>query len=112
MSAAANQMSLAAAGQSQSPEGKVVIAASQIYAAYLLPPILAKLRLAHPGIIVEIVASTRASNLLRRDADIAIRNSPRLNRTWSPGRSATSPPGSMPRRPISRGLAILKRPTT
>lgn len=74
MAEAANQMSLAAAGQSQSPEGKVVIAASEIYAAFLLPPILAKLRQAHPGIIVEIVASTRASNLLRREADIAIRN--------------------------------------
>lgn len=74
MGEAANRMSLVAAGQSQSPEGKVIIAASEIYAAFLLPPILAKLRETHPGIIVEIVASARTSNLLRREADIAIRN--------------------------------------
>jgi DNA-binding transcriptional LysR family regulator len=74
MGEAANRMSLAAAGQSQSIEGKVVIAASDVYAAFLLPPILAKLRQAQPGIEVEIVVSTKASDLLRREADIAIRN--------------------------------------
>jgi DNA-binding transcriptional LysR family regulator len=74
MGEAANRMSLAAASQSQSIEGKVVIAASDVYAAFLLPPILAKLRHAQPGIEVEIVVSTKASDLLRREADIAIRN--------------------------------------
>jgi DNA-binding transcriptional LysR family regulator len=74
MGEAANRMSLSAAGQSQSIEGKVVIAASDVYAAFLLPPILAKLRQAQPGIAVEIVVSTKASDLLRREADIAIRN--------------------------------------
>ena len=74
MGEAANRMSLSAAGQSQSIEGKVVIAASDVYAAFLLPPILAKLRQAQPGIEVEIVVSTKASDLLRREADIAIRN--------------------------------------
>ena len=74
MGEAANRMSLVAAGQSHSVEGKVVIAASDVYAAFLLPPILAKLRRTHPGIEVEIVASTKASDLRRREADIAIRN--------------------------------------
>ena len=74
MGEAANRMSLASAGQSQSVEGKVVIAASEIYAAFLLPPILAKLRKVQPGIEIEIVVSTKASDLLRREADIAIRN--------------------------------------
>jgi DNA-binding transcriptional LysR family regulator len=74
MGEAANRMSLSAAGQSQSIEGKVVIAASEVYAAFLLPPILTKLRQAQPGIEVEIVVSTKASDLLRREADIAIRN--------------------------------------
>jgi DNA-binding transcriptional LysR family regulator len=44
MGEVANRMSLAAAGQSQPIEGKVVIAASDVYADFLLPPILAKLR--------------------------------------------------------------------
>ena len=74
MGDAANRMSLAAAGQSQSIAGKVSIAASDIHAAFLLPPILAKLRVAEPAIQVEIVASAKASDLLRREADIAIRN--------------------------------------
>jgi DNA-binding transcriptional LysR family regulator len=74
MGDAANRVSLTAAGQSQSIEGTVSIAASEVYAAILLPPIVAKLRQAEPGIRIEIVASTKASDLQRREADIAIRN--------------------------------------
>jgi DNA-binding transcriptional LysR family regulator len=76
MGDAANRVSLTAAGQSQSIEGTVCIAASEIHAALVLPPILAKLRRAEPGIHIELVASTRASDLRRREADIALRNFP------------------------------------
>ncbi|MFQ5624080.1 MAG: LysR substrate-binding domain-containing protein, partial [Paracoccaceae bacterium] len=62
------------AGQSQSIEGKICIAASAVYAAFLLPPIVGKLRAAEPGIEIEIVTSNTASDLRRREADIAIRN--------------------------------------
>jgi len=74
MGDAANRVSLSAAGQSQSIEGTVCIAASETYAAILLPPIIAKLRRAEPGIDIEIVTSNKASDLRRREADIAIRN--------------------------------------
>ncbi len=74
MGEAANRVSLSAAGHSQSIEGKVSISASEIYSAFLLPPILERLRASHPGIHVEIVASNLASDLRRREADIAIRN--------------------------------------
>jgi DNA-binding transcriptional LysR family regulator len=74
MGDAANRVSLTAAGQSQSIEGSISIAASETYAAILLPPIIAKLRRAEPGIQIEIVASAKASDLRRREADIAIRN--------------------------------------
>lgn len=74
MGAAANRVSLAAAGQSQSITGTICIAASDVHAALLLPPILAKLRRTHPGIAIELVASSKASDLRRREADIAIRN--------------------------------------
>ncbi len=74
MGDAANRVSLSAAGRSQSIEGTVCIAASETYAAILLPPIIAKLRLAEPGINIEIVTSNKASDLRRREADIAIRN--------------------------------------
>ncbi|MEO8242111.1 MAG: LysR family transcriptional regulator [bacterium] len=74
MGDAANRMSLAAAGQSLSIAGKVSIAASDVHAAFLLPPILARLRVAEPAIEIEIVASAKASDLRRREADIALRN--------------------------------------
>ena len=74
MGDAANRVALTVAGQSQSIEGTICIAASEIHAAILLPPIIAKLRLTQPGIHVEIVASTKPSDLKRREADIAIRN--------------------------------------
>lgn len=74
MGEAASRMSLTALGQSQSIEGKICIAASETYAAVVLPPIIAKLRLMEPGIDVEIVVSNTASDLRRREADIAIRN--------------------------------------
>lgn len=74
MGDAAGRVSLAAAGQSQSIEGTICIAASETHAAMLLPPVIMKLRARHPGIHIEIVASSRASNLRRREADIALRN--------------------------------------
>jgi DNA-binding transcriptional LysR family regulator len=74
MGTAANRVSLAASGQSQTIEGTIRIAASEVHAAMLLPPIIARLRQAEPGIHIEILASSVSSDLLRREADIAIRN--------------------------------------
>jgi DNA-binding transcriptional LysR family regulator len=74
MGEAAGRVSLAATGQSQSIEGTIRITASEAYAAFVLPPIVAALRREAPGITVEIVASNALSDLRRREADIAIRN--------------------------------------
>ena len=74
MGNAANQVSLTASGQIQSVEGNVCISASEVYAAYILPPIIAKLRQMEPKIQVEIIASNETSDLRRREADIALRN--------------------------------------
>lgn len=74
MGDAAGRVSLAALGQSQALEGSISISASETYAAVLLPPIIAKLRIAEPGIQVEIVVANHASDLLRREADIALRH--------------------------------------
>lgn len=74
MGEAANRVSLTAAGQSDAIEGKVCIAASEVYAAHLLPAILKKLRNEEPGINIEVVTSNAPSDLRRREADIAIRN--------------------------------------
>ncbi|UPY37777.1 LysR family transcriptional regulator [Sediminicoccus sp. KRV36] len=74
MGEAATRFSLAAAGRSQSIAGSIRITASEVYSAHLLPPIIMRLRALHPGIEVEIVASNSRTDLLRREADIAIRN--------------------------------------
>jgi DNA-binding transcriptional LysR family regulator len=74
MGDAANRFSLAANGQSQTLEGTICITASEVHAAFLLPPIIKKLRLAEPGIKVEIIASNAVSDLRKREADIAIRS--------------------------------------
>ena len=74
MGEAAGRVSLAASGHTQSVEGSICITASEIYSAFVLAPIVAKLRRSHPGITVEIVATNAAIDLKRREADIAIRN--------------------------------------
>lgn len=53
--------------------GVVRVTASQVAAVWLLPPLLAEFQAAEPGIAVELVASNALSNLLRREADIAVR---------------------------------------
>jgi DNA-binding transcriptional LysR family regulator len=53
--------------------GTVRLTASQPVACFLLPPILAKLRQALPAIQIELEVSNQVSNLLQREADIAVR---------------------------------------
>lgn len=74
MSQAALQFSLAATGQSQELEGSVVISASQLDAAMRLPKIIADLCREEPRITIEVIVTNEASDLLRREADIAIRS--------------------------------------
>ncbi|MCB9538050.1 MAG: LysR family transcriptional regulator [Myxococcales bacterium] len=74
MGEAATRVSLAATGQSQSIDGNVCVTASEVIATHLLPPIVARLRAAHPGITIDIVASNAQADLRRREADIALRN--------------------------------------
>lgn len=62
-----------AAGSAETVSGTVRITASAIVSAFVLPPILARFAASEPDIEVEIVASDAVQNLLRRDADIAIR---------------------------------------
>ncbi|MDX8479341.1 LysR family transcriptional regulator [Mesorhizobium sp. VK24D] len=69
----ANAFSLLALGSVEAIEGTVRIAASEVVAACVLPEMTARLGEEEPGIEVEIVASNQVENLLRRDADIAIR---------------------------------------
>ncbi|WP_373355192.1 LysR family transcriptional regulator [Pseudoroseicyclus sp. CXY001] len=74
MGAAASRLSMAAYGQNAGMEGRVTISVSEVYAGLVLPPILARLHAAEPRIEIELVATMGVSDLLSREADIAIRN--------------------------------------
>ena len=63
----------AASGIGQATQGTVRITASETMGAEVLPPMLSRLRLAYPGLEFELVLSNSVDNLLRRDADIAVR---------------------------------------
>lgn len=53
--------------------GTVRISASEIVGVEVLPPILAGLQAAHPGLNFELVLSNKVQDLLRREVDIAVR---------------------------------------
>jgi DNA-binding transcriptional LysR family regulator len=69
----AARFSRLASGAGQVVQGRVRLSASQPVACFLLPPILARMRLALPDVVVELVVSNSVSNLLMREADMALR---------------------------------------
>ncbi len=74
MASGANMLSLAASGKSQSIEGKVLITASELMSAFILPPILNELGQKAPALEIDVVADNGVRDLMRREADIAIRH--------------------------------------
>ena len=73
MEAAALQLARSGSGSQKQVKGTVRVTASQPVACYLMPPILSDMRRALPEIQVELESSNVVSNLLRREADIAVR---------------------------------------
>ena len=74
MGDAANKLSLVSSSKSESLEGNIAITATEMMAVFILPPLIQKLRKLEPGISIELISSNQASDLIRREADIAIRN--------------------------------------
>lgn len=73
MASAASALARAASGQAEEERGAVRITASEMIGTQVLPSILTDFRRAHSRIDVELVISNRSQDLLRRDADIAVR---------------------------------------
>jgi len=73
METAALALNRTLSGAQSHAAGSVRITASVPVAVHLLPAVLTGMRQALPDIQVELVASNQVSNLLRREADIAIR---------------------------------------
>ncbi|MEX0277770.1 MAG: LysR family transcriptional regulator [Ruegeria sp.] len=74
MADVANRISITATGQSKTIEGLVRITASDVMAAYQLPPILKQIRLIAPRLEIDVVAANDLQDIQRREADIAIRH--------------------------------------
>jgi DNA-binding transcriptional LysR family regulator len=73
MAKAASRLRLAALGREEQLHGSVRVTASRAVAAHLLPPTLAALRREEPGFQLDLVASDHLEDLLRGDADLALR---------------------------------------
>lgn len=73
MATAADNLLRTASGERDEARGTVRLTASDIVGTFVLPPMLAAFREAHSGIVIELSLSTRNENLLRREADIAVR---------------------------------------
>jgi DNA-binding transcriptional LysR family regulator len=62
-----------ASGEAGEARGTIRITASDVMGAEVLPAILADFREQHPGVVIELVLTNQTEDLLRRDADIAVR---------------------------------------
>jgi DNA-binding transcriptional LysR family regulator len=74
MASAAGALRRAASGEAVEERGAVRVTASEMIGVEVLPPAFASFREAHPRIDVELVLSNRTADLLRREADVAVRN--------------------------------------
>ena len=73
MANAADALQRAASGEAEDDRGTVRVTASEMIGGEVLPSVLSAFREAHPRVIVELVLSNRSEDLLRREADIAVR---------------------------------------
>ena len=73
MAATAAALERTASGEAEDERGTVRLTASDVIGAEVLPAILARFREAHPAIAIELVLTNLNDDLLRREADIAVR---------------------------------------
>jgi len=73
LAATSAAMMRAASGHAETVRGTVRVSAGEIVGAEILPPLFAVLRQRHPDLEIELVLSNAVDNLLRREADIAVR---------------------------------------
>ena len=73
MDSTAAALERTAASQGAGVRGTVRISASDMVGVEVLPPIITRLREAHPGLKIELVLTNRVQDLLHREADIAVR---------------------------------------
>ena len=73
MAATARAMARAVSAARDAERGTVRITASDVMGVEVLPPMLASLRARRPGLRIELALGNAAQDLVRRDADVAVR---------------------------------------
>lgn len=73
MASAAQAALREASGEADAVAGAIRLTASEVIGAEVLPELLADFHEQHPGVVIELVLSNRAEDLLHREADIAVR---------------------------------------
>lgn len=73
MAATAAAMRRVADSHGAGVRGTVRLTASEVVGVEVLPPVLAQLRATHPELRIELVLSNAVDDLLRREADVAVR---------------------------------------
>lgn len=74
MAAAAAALLRRASGDADAMRGRIRLTASTFLGGAVLPDLLAGFHAAHPDVGLELSLSDRTEDLLRRDADLAVRN--------------------------------------
>jgi DNA-binding transcriptional LysR family regulator len=54
-------------------EGTIRLSVPEVFGSHLLPPILTRFQQTYPHVALELIATNSTNNLLRREADIAVR---------------------------------------
>jgi DNA-binding transcriptional LysR family regulator len=73
MATAARAIARTASGPAEAERGTVRVSASEVVGAEVLPPMLATLAEAAPALRVELALTNRSEDILRREADVAVR---------------------------------------
>src|SRR5580704_10599331 len=73
MAAVAEALVRSASAPSDAERGTVRVTCSEVVGVEVLPPMVADLRRAHPQLQIELSLSNANEDLLRRDADVAVR---------------------------------------
>ena len=74
MGMAADRAALTASAQRSDISGRVRITASDIFSTTFVPQMVVEVRKRAPALVIDVVATNDISDLMRREADIAIRN--------------------------------------
>lgn len=73
MAASAGEIASAITRDTDDLSGVVRVSCSQVFASWILPPLLVSARRKFPSVQLELVATNQMSSLHRREADIAVR---------------------------------------